>query len=280
MNVNTMGAVFGAGVGVFIAAMIRLFTAEIWVIALILGVVALICYIVASATVQKSVPDEEPVTALTRGVLIGINSAFNGFLLSLIVTDLFDSETAGLIVGLVLGGFNFIASIGAVSRWGVYQSVIGWLNWLMPMSWLIVGLGLTFLVLSLIGHLIFLITRVKFFRFGIPSDATEGTLKGKSIQIVWGTGSFFIFGGWIANCNLYKTAFNMGNFSFVHRLSTDSHIGHESGHSLSLFTFGSFVHLVGAVDEWVVHQEKALTERMAESHDTSASSHPKLLMWS
>jgi len=273
-----MGAVFGAFVGVFIAGLCRLLTSEIWVIALILGVVALICYIVATVTAKKVVSEEEPVTALTRGVLIGINSAFNGFLLTLIVGDLFNSETAGLVVGVVLGAINFIASIGAVSRWGVYQGVIGWLNWLMPMSWLIIGLGLAFVLLSLIGHLIFLITRVKFFRFGIPSDSGT-SLAGKTIQVDWGTGSFFVCGGWIANINIYKTAFNMGNFSFVHRESSAPHIGHESGHSLSLGAFGSFIHLVGAVDEWVFSHEYALTEKIAESHDSSASG-PKLLMWS
>ncbi len=278
MSINTMGAVFGAVVGVFVAGLCRLLTSEIWVIALILGVVALICYIVATVTVKKNVSEEEPVTALTRGVLIGINSAFNGFLIALITGSLFSSDTAGLVIGLVLGGLNFIASIGAVSRWGVYQGLIGWLNWLMPMSWLIVGLGLTFVVLSLIGHLIFLITRVKFFRFGIPSDSGT-SLAGKIIQIDWGTGSFFVFGGWIANVNIYKTAFNMGNFSFVHRESSSSHMGHESGHSLSLGAFGSFIHLVGAVDEWVFSHEGALTERLAESHDSTASG-PKLLMWS
>ena len=171
MNVNTMGAVFGAFVAVFVAGIIRALTADTTLIAIILGVIALICYIIATATVKKAVSTEEPVTALTRGVLIGINSVFNGYLVMLIINSLFNSETAGLVVGLVIGALEWISSIGAVSRFGVYQGLIGWLNWLLPMSWLIVGLGLLFLSLSLLGHLIlWLPFHVRFFRFGIPSE--------------------------------------------------------------------------------------------------------------
>ncbi|MDX2161977.1 MAG: hypothetical protein SF162_11680 [bacterium] len=278
MSINTMGAVFGAALAVFVTVMIRLFTPDLGIIAAVLGGIALVCYIIATATVKKAVSTEEPVTALTRGALIGINSAMNVLLLTLIGTSLFGSESTALIVALVLGGINWISSIGPVSQWGVYQGVIGWLNWLMPMSWLIVGLGLLFVILSLIGHLIFLITRVEFFRFGIASNG-GGSLAGKVVDVDWPTGTFFIFGGFIANINIYKTAFNMGNFSFVHRQSSMPHIEHESGHSLNLGAFGSFIHLVGAVDEWVFSHENALTEKLAESNGAHTG-HPKLMMWS
>lgn len=43
-------------------------------------------------------------------------------------------------------------------------------------------------------------------------------------------------------------------------------VPHEIGHSLSLGAFGSVVHLVGFVDEFVVNGANAWTERMADSH--------------
>ncbi|MDZ4763876.1 MAG: hypothetical protein SGI73_04935 [Chloroflexota bacterium] len=279
MSLNTGGAVFGAFMGVVVALLCRVVTSEVWIIALILGVLALICFIIATVTVKGAETEEEPITALTRGVLIGINSVLNGFLAYLIIGALSNSDTAGLVVGLTLSGLNFIASIGVISRWSVYQGLIGWLNWIMPMSWLIVVLGVAFVLISLIFHvLLHLPFKILFFRFGVPSDSGTA-LAGKSIDVDWATGTIFIFGGFASNCNIYKTAFNMGNFSFVHRESDVAHIEHESGHSLNLGAFGSFIHLVGAVDEWVFSHENALTEKLAESHHP-ASARPKLLMWS
>ena len=93
-----------------------------------------------------------------------------------------------------------------ISQSEIYQGVIGWANWLMPMSWLIVGLGILFLIVSGLLHLV-TIGRVPY-------------LKIEKGDVDWKTGTFFIKGGLIANLNHLDTAFNMGNFSFV-RLQGD-----------------------------------------------------------
>ena len=146
----------------------------------------------------------------------------------------------------------------------MYQGLLGYLNWLLPVSWPIVALGFSFFLSparrgrsGVLGVKFFKISRVKF---------------------DWRTGTLFTRGGWISNLNPIDTAFNMGNFAFVDEAFDEMAIDHESGHTLNLAAFGSLFHVVGAVDENLTHGADALSERLAESH-ASASSKPTLGMW-
>lgn len=185
-----------------------------------------------------------------RGWLIGMNTALNAVILFGII-----GGVVGVIVGAVVGIVNVLAVFEPVSRSENYQSVIGWLNWIMPMSWLIVGLGIQ---LSIVSALLHLVTAGR-----VPH------LKIEKLDVDWKTGTFFMKGGLIANLNHLETAFNMGNFSFVDYQSSVMHRQHEAGHTLNLGAFGFVFHLVGAVDENATPRGRnALSERLAESNDT------------
>jgi hypothetical protein len=132
------------------------------------------------------------------------------------------------------------------------------------MSWLIVAIGFLFYLFSALLHL-----------------ATLGKvpyLKIQNVDADWSTGTLFIKGGLIANLNYLDTAFNMGNFSFVDYKSGVWHKNHEAGHTLNLAAFGCLFHLIGALDENVIHGASAYSERLAESN-SSGSTGTNIPMW-
>jgi MFS family permease len=195
-----------------------------------------------------------------RGWLVGMNAALNAVILFGII-----GGVAGGIVGAVVGIINQLAVFAPISQSEIYQGVIGWVNWIMPMSWLIVGLGILFSIVSGILHLV-TIGRVPY-------------LKIEKLDVDWSTGTFFIKGGLIANLNHLDTAFNMGNFSFVDYKATSMHMQHEAGHTLNLGAFGFVFHLVGAIDENATpRKSNALSERIAESNDTGTAG-TNIPMW-
>jgi MFS family permease len=220
----------------------------------------LLWYIIAALTATSDFGE------FMRGLLIGVNTGLNVALANVIFGQVFRPEV-GLIIAGVVGVINFLAVIGPVSNSEVYQGFLGWANWLMPMSWLVVGLGLLFYILNLIGGLLHLIGKVEFCRI-------------QSMAVDWKTGTFFTHGGWISNLNPIDTAFNMGAFSFVDNASSDMHIEHEAGHTLNLGAFGSVFHFIGAIDENVTGGGRnAYSERLAESNDPSTSQSNIIPMW-
>ncbi len=132
------------------------------------------------------------------------------------------------------------------------------MNWLLPMSWLIVGLGLLFYIVSGLLHLV--------------TGGRVPCLRLLESGVDWKTGTFFVKGGLVANLN-YTDAFNMGNFAFVDFQAGAWHKEHEAGHTLNLAAFGSFFHLLGAVDENVVPRRhgNVYSERLAESNSSHSS---------
>lgn len=244
---------------------------------LIILIGTIVVYIVATISVQGTSGDESTVTAVTRGMLIGIGSAMNGVLAYNIYGGWFGS-TVGLIIALVLFILGIIAVFSEVSQSGIYQGFIGWLSWLAPMSWPVVGVGLVFLVLSLVLGLVGL-AGVDLLKIGGESGA-DASIAGKIADANWSTGTFFLIGGLISDINFQKTAFDMGNIGFIHRGTDEDHSEHESGHNLNLFVLGWIVHYIGALDENLIgFKAQALTELLAESHATRGG-RPKLDMWS
>jgi hypothetical protein len=188
-----------------------------------------------------------------KGFLIGFNAGMN-FTLATFVGFLFGVAALGFGIGLGVGILGFLATIDTVRQNSVYQGILGWSNWLMPMSWVVLVLGAAFFVLNVLGWLF--------------TAGQVDALKITYVHMDWSTGSIVMKGGWISNLNAYHTAFDMGNFVFVDRQNTapDDDIPHETGHSLSLGAFGSVVHLVGFVDEFGINGGSAWTEKMADSH--------------
>ena len=194
-----------------------------------------------------------------RGLLIGMNAGLNGPL------------------GSVIG---FLSAFDGVAKNKVYQIILGWSNLLMPMSWLVDGVGALFFIASGIGHLI---------GHGIFGS---NFWEIKSLDLDTGTGTLFTEGGLVGNLaksNGQPTAFDMGNFAFVNSGKLFRPINiikeHESGHTLNLGAFGSIVHFVGAIDENLTGGGvSAYTERLAESHvplahEPASNPPPRLSMW-
>ncbi len=187
-----------------------------------------------------------------RGACIGLNASCNGFI-GFIVYGLIIGNTGGIVLGSVCALITVLTVFGSISQNEFFQGIAGWLTCFLPMSWLIVGVGFLFLVLSVLGAA-FTVWQVNF-------------LSIKGVRVDWKTGTLFIKGGWIANLNFRHTAFNMGNFSFVDKQSGRWHIEHEAGHTLNLTAFGSLFHLWGALDENVLQRgHQAFAELLAESN--------------
>jgi len=243
------GLYFGLGIG--------------WIsLAIIVGA-TLLSYILAAlgAAAASALGFEE----FMRGWLVGLNTGLNGFLAFALI-QILGGTAAGIAAGVAVGLLNLLTAIGPVSQSEVFQGFLGWLTWVMPMSWLVVGLGLLFYVICFLGHA-FTLGQVNY-------------LKVKALAADWKTGTFFIKGGLISNMNPLDTAFNMGNFSFVDEKSGGWHKEHEAGHTLNLAAFGSVFHLIGALDENLLRRMgRAYSERIAESND-SGTSGDNIPMWS
>ncbi len=239
-------------------------------------IVTVVFYIVATYFVQKSNGTEHVTAALMRGMLIGLASGMN-FILAYNIYGMWFGQSVGLIVGVVLFVLGMMASIKRVSQNGFYQGVIGWLSWAAPMSLPVLLLGL---VLMLISFPLALLSLLGIDLFKLTGAATaDPSVQKRLFDANWSTGTFFLVGGLGSNANYAKTAYNMGNVGFIHRNAQDDHTEHEAGHNLSLFVFGWLVHILGAIDENVVgYHAQALTELLAESHDSS-SGRAKLQMW-
>lgn len=228
----------------------------------LLGIVvieSIVFYIIARFTATTAFGE------VMRGWLIGMNAALNGILVSLLLLWLSLPVAAAIVLGVVIGVWNGLTVFAPISQSEIFQGFFGWLIWILPMSWLIVALGLLFYVVNLLCAL--------FTGFSVEY------LKIKGLRLDWKTGTFFMKGGLISNLNPLDTAFNMGNFSFVDKASGNWHIDHEAGHTLNLGAFGSVFHLLGALDENLFQAgANAYSERLAESNSSSGGS--VIAMWS
>jgi hypothetical protein len=220
-------------------------------------------YVLASRTATTGIGE------FLRGFLVGFSTAFNWLFGTILFIVLIQRlEWPPVIVAAVLALVNFVAVIGPLANSEAYQAVLAWTNWLRPLAWLVVGLGLLLFVLNLLGHLILgLIVKVPLFRItGFAAD--------------WKTGTFFAHGGFVSNLNPLHTGFNMGNFSFIDAASSTMHIEHEAGHSLNLGAFGSVFHFVGAIDENLIKRGRnAFSERLAASNDPADTEPNVIPMW-
>jgi hypothetical protein len=230
----------------------------LWIDFIVVSVLVVVGYIVAACTVASAFGE------FMRGWLVGLNAALN-VICALVIVTAFAGVVAGIIAALAIGLVVLLSTIAPISQSAFYQGVVGYLNWLLPMSWVIVALGAMFYAVSLLLHAV-TIGRVAF-------------VKVTQFDIDWPTGTLFMKGGLVANLNILQTAFNMGNFSFVHRNSSAWHTSHEAGHTLNLAVFGALFHLIGAIDENVLRRgSNAFSERLAESNASSGGS--VIPMWS
>jgi hypothetical protein len=193
--------------------------------------------------------------------MVGFNAGMNGVLAASIV-----GGSIGIAIGITLGAINFFAVFDGIARNSVYQGILGWSSWIMPMSWGATGLGLALFAFNL-------------WQAGKNSDTDI------KLAVDWRTGSIIMVGGLIRN----GAGFNMGNFVFIDPsyirsgdpyTSYDIVVRHETGHTLSVAAFGSLFHLYNLIDEVLLGNEAyAYGEKIAESHSKDDPRRPWIPMW-
>ena len=216
-----------------------------------------------------------------KGMMVGLNGGLNAVLLTAIFMPepakslsvffkAFEKFAQGpgmivLIVGAWIVLLHVLAMFQTLSGWSPFQALLGWSSWLMPMSWIVTGVGLLFVLIN-------------FLLAGVTGNQVE-VFKIKSLDFHAKTCSLLMEGGLIHPL-MGAGGFDMGNFVFLNR--TGEYLTeHETGHNLNLAVFGWVFHFIGALDENVFggHGD-AYSERLADSHagkvDASA---PLLNMW-
>ena len=245
---RSLGALAGAAGGIALGfGITKGFGANFGLGLLALGGLIVVCVILYLVARTQTTPGSRS-GEFMPGVLLGLNTGANGVLLGTLFGP----------VAIVICLIPALAVIEPVARSNIYQAFLGWGNLVLPMSWVIVGLGLLFLLVSGLLALINLAIRSTF-------------LKIEKFKLDAKTGTSFLVGGLAGNGNLApgSTGFNMGNFAFLKKGNATSPylVEHESGHTLNLGIWGAVVHLIGALDENVFGGgANAYTELFAESN--------------
>lgn len=244
---RALGALAGAVAGVALGFGIRraFESGVLWVLLAAAGLVlvTIVLYLLARMRSTAGTAGGE----LMPGLLLGFNTGINGVLLEALFGPY------ALFVCIVPA----LAVVAPLARTGVYQWLLGWVNLLLPMSWVVVALGLLFVLVSGLLALLNLIFKTAFLRI-------------EKLKVDLGTGTTFLVGGLAGNGNLSpgSTGFNMGSFAFLKAGSDSGYLEkHEAGHTLNLGIWGFVVHFIGALDENVFGGgQNAYTELFAESH--------------
>ena len=270
-NIDPSGLSFWSVVGAIAGVVVGVIAAVIIVAAFATGIgfgILAVAGLIALVTVSYIVAHNNQGNGLGeffRGFMIGLNAGLNATFLAMM-------GPVGAFLGGFIGTLIFLSAFDTIAGNQAYQGLLGWANFIMPMSWLVIGLGAIMWILNGLGHLIF---------WYIPSLWGGGIefFRITGFKMDWSTGMLATKGGWIANLNPIDTAYNMGNFAYVDTNSSSWHLDHEAGHNLNLAVFGSIFHFVGFIHEMGTPAgANALSEKLAEGNDPSStgSFHP---MW-
>ncbi len=249
-----VGAVAGVALGIVVgAAIVAAVVATGGVAGVLIGIgltaLASLSIVGVSYLAASNTDPNGAFGQFMRGFMIGFNAGMNGVLAAAIF---------GPAIGGALGEIVFLAAFDGVARNSVYQGLLGWSSWLMPMSWGATGLGLGAFLINLVAAAI--------------NHGNPGAAKIDKLVIDWKTGSIVMEGGLIRN----GTAFNLGNFVYIDtsyvvagdpERSYEALVRHETGHTLNVGAFGSAFHLYDFLGENVFGRGKSdYGERLAESH--------------
>ncbi|MEM7657861.1 MAG: hypothetical protein AAF399_17175 [Bacteroidota bacterium] len=231
------------------------FVQSLGIVGWILGMVAAmlvvsLLYYAASTTKRNSFREGY------RGAMVGINAGLNAWILYQI--------TGWFGVSTFLGGIVFASAFLFVSRNVWYHGLLGWINYFLPMSWLV----------NVPGSLIFAVNLMF-----APLGYLSPTLRPLRIRLYvdLSSGSWTIFGGLIRPLMGFS-GLNMGNFIFINP-GWEHLLRHEIGHLFSLGALGWMFHYIGGIDEGYVQKNywQAYAEYLAESYNAPG---PKgLTMW-
>ena len=263
---SVVGAIAGVIVGVVVAVVIvAAVVATGGVLGVVLGIaLALGAGLLATGVSYLIASNVDPNSAggqFMRGFMIGFNAGMNGVLAAAIF---------GPVVGVAVGVINFLAAFDGIAKSPVYQGILGWSSWMMPMSWGVTALGIIFYVVNMI------VAGVTFQQW----DAA----KISKLGFDWKTGTFVMSGGLIRG----PTAFNMGNFVFMNPKYVDGSspdrtydavLQHETGHTLNTGAFGSAFEFYDLIGENAVGSgANDYGEELAESH-ANRPGRPTIPMW-
>jgi RHS repeat-associated protein len=197
-----------------------------------------------------------------RGALIGFTAGVNAFIGGALGAIIFGSY-----VGAALGVITFLSIIPPIAKSDVYQGILGWTSYLMPMSWPGHAIGLAVFALNVVGYLV---------TFG-QVDYCKIT----DMKVDWKTGTIATLGGWASHVIPPGTdAGSIGGFAFFNpdKVSTisDDLLDHEAGHMLNNAAFGWFQ--VYNVFDPRSHDDQYF-EQLAESNAPSSRGLPRSDQW-
>jgi hypothetical protein len=244
------------------------------------GVTTLAGYLLASRTRDSGFE------GWLRGFMIGVNAGLNAAVLSvgglalegskvseassipLLPLGPHESTIASFLPGSpvlllamgALGLLNLGAALGRAAEGRLYQTLLGYGNWLLPMSWAVMASGALFFIFDI---LVALLTLNRWGRTRIRGMAFD-----------FRAGGVCLVGGLIGPlCG--SPAFNMGSFSFFVNKSALEHLPHERGHAVNLAAFGSVFHFAGAIEQNVLGAgPDAYSERLADGYLRSPGPDP------
>lgn len=239
----------------------------LWMIAMI--ILTAVFYVIAAIAVRPLPTGGVVIVPFTAGerlcfgIMIGINVGINAiFWLSMALP--------GAIIAVGLSLIGLLVLILPMSQSAVYQVVLGWTSWLMPLAWPATMLGIPFaIVLGIIGLAQFGIGALRF-------DFTTGSIEITFIGPVTA-----------------DTGFSLGHFNFLVaapgtalvtiQASTPAQDipAHESGHTLNTGAFGSAFLAINAIEENIVppNGANAYGELCTESNSMDTN-RLYILLWS
>jgi RHS repeat-associated protein len=249
-NVDYDGLSFWSVVGAIVGVIVALAVAVAVVVATVMtgglaGIAIGALLAIGIVSVSYVVAKDNAGTGLGeffRGFMIGFNAGLN----AVIATALF-----GPVIGIALGVINFLAAFDSIAGSKIYQGILGWASWVMPMSWLATAIGLVFFVVNVIVA-------------GVTLNKWDAA-KIDKIGVHWETGTIVMTGGLIHAFGS-GIAFDVGNFAYLNRGHSDAEL-HETGHALGVAAFGSIFHFVGAIEQATSSDFSSYSEHLAESHD-------------
>lgn len=193
----------------------------------------------------------------SRGALVGVSAGANLIIMSAIP---WLPIGFGPTVFIIL----LLALIPPIAANRFYQRVLGALGWVLPLNYLMLPLGVLLFVVAA--------------PFAIAAAPAGG------VRWDWLTWTVETSGGFVLT-TFARTAFNIGNFTFIPgaptSFATAGVSAHETGHTLNGSAFGGFFYWIGAVDENVpplMRGAAAHSEMLADGHFGGVGG-PSIPMW-
>jgi len=157
-----------------------------------------------------------------------------------------------------------LSSFLKIYRHPWYHTILGWSNWILPMSWPV----------NIPGLLVFIINLI-FAPLGYLHPILYGVRV--RVHIDWSSGTFTQYGGLIGPFKGFS-GLNMGNFIFINP-GWEHLLKHEIGHLFSLAAMGWVFHYIGGIDEnyFQYRYWEAYAEYLAESYSSPFAS--GMSMW-